>query len=84
MQYSTDDEEFEEVPFSDSESQAENNSNIDNANAVPPPMNIKEEIMTNQTDDDSQQAAEAMVQLGIGFYTQPQGMTFNYHSLVAP
>ncbi|XP_026471669.1 transcription initiation factor TFIID subunit 1-like [Ctenocephalides felis] len=74
LQYSTDDDEFEEVPFSDSESQAENNSsNIGNSsNLSMPSAAVKEENITNQMDDDSQQVAEAMVQLGIGFYTQSQ------------
>lgn len=38
--------------------------------------------MMGTGEDDSQQAAEAMVQLsGIGFYTQPQGAGIIYFSL---
>lgn len=70
MQFSTDDEEeFEEVDnVTDCLVQGESANNTQMSGH-----------MMGPGEDDSQQAAEAMVQLsGIGFYTQPQGGGTNF------
>lgn len=70
LQFSTDDEEFEEVN-SDAEgiSIAVEQGDV----AGPSTQNIQSGLKIEEPND-SQQAAEAMVQLsGINFYTQPKG-----------